>query len=478
VPPRQFDTLVERAREAGKHAYVPRAEATLPDALRNIDWATYRTIRFRPEHALWRDQPGHFEAQFFHLGFIYRTPVDVFVVQGDRTEPLPFSIDHFRYDGVAAPERTLPLGYAGLRLHTNLNSDGYRDETIVFQGASYFRSLGRGNAFGLSARALAIDTGETTPEEFPRFDALYLVKPAGDFGSAQRSMWVLATLDSPRVTGACAFRITPGEETHVDVTLQLFFREPVRALGLAPFSSMHLFGEAAPHRFDAARPEVHDSDGMALWTQAGERMMRPLQNPERTRVTNYRLDSPRGFGLLQRDRAPDSYRDREQRYEARPSAWVEPIGDWGKGQLRLLEFATALESDDNIATLWLPDHVPADGLRVQYRLSFGSDVEHAAFGRVMATRVQSKNEARQQRASFELEFDVPHARSIQTPVELVLTTPGAKVLAQDVVTSPSGFRARFELARQDAHQSAELRAFLRSGADVLTETWSYPWQAK
>jgi glucans biosynthesis protein len=369
-----------------------------------------------------------------------------------------------------------------LRLHTNLNSNGYRDETIVFQGASYFRSLGRGNAFGLSARALAIDTGESTPEEFPRFTALYVVRPAAD----ERSIWVLGALDSPRVTGACAFRITPGESTRVEVTLQLFFREPVHTLGLAPFSSMHLFGEATPHRFDRTRPEVHDSDNLAFWTQAGERVVRPLDNPERTRVTNYRLDSPRGFGLLQRDRAPDSYRDGELRYEARPSAWVEPFGDWGNGQLRLLEFATELDSDDNIASLWVPEPAPRDQLRVQYRISFGTDVElsaapselnaaRSAFGRALATRVNASGPAE---ARFEIDFDIPDARALSAPVQLVLTTPGAQILSQEVVPYEHGFRARFALKRSAPDTHAELRAFLRTPADVLTETWSYPWQAK
>jgi periplasmic glucans biosynthesis protein len=214
--------------------------------------------------------------------------------------------------------------------------------------------------------------------------------------------------------------------------------------------------------------------------------VRPLDNPERTRVTNYRLDSPRGFGLLQRDRAPDSYRDREQRYEARPSAWVEPIGDWGKGQLRLLEFATALESDDNIASLWVPEPAPRDQLRVQYRISFGSEVElsaagsepsaaRVAFGRALATRVSSSEP---HKAHFEVDFEIPNARALSVPVLLVLTTPGAQILSQEVVPFEHGFRARFSLQRSSSDARTELRAFLRTSADVLTETWSYPWQAK
>ncbi|HEX6242102.1 MAG TPA: glucan biosynthesis protein, partial [Polyangiales bacterium] len=281
TPPGHFTTLVDRARRSSQQPYAPAAEAELPDSLRTIDWNAYRTIRFRPERALWRGQPGHFEVQFFHLGFIYRTPVSIFVAHGDHVEPLPFSSDDFSYDGVPAPDARFALGYSGMRLHTNLNSAEHRDEIIVFQGGTYFRSLGRGNALGLSARALAVDTGEPTPEEFPRFSELYLVKPRAD----DRSQWVLASIEGRRVTGAAAFRITPGDDTTVDVSLSLFFREPVAVLGIAPFSSMHLYGESALHRFDPTRPEVHDSDGLAYETHGGERVFRPLDNPVRTRVS-------------------------------------------------------------------------------------------------------------------------------------------------------------------------------------------------
>jgi glucans biosynthesis protein len=242
---------------------------------------------------------------------------------------------------------------------------------------------------------------------------------------------------------------------------------------------------------------VHDSDHLALLSQSGERLARPLDNPLRTRVTHYRLDSPRGFGLLQRDRAADSYRDTVERYEQRPSAWVEPVGDWGPGQLRLLEFATELESDDNIALLWQPDRVPSDELRVAYSLTFGTDVEPTSFGRVTATRQLASAEplastrqpaSAERKARFELDFAVPNAELVRDPVELSLSAPGASVVAQQVERRPGGFRVRFEISPARGHarfdpepseqdRQAELRAFLRSGADVLTETWSYPWQA-
>jgi glucans biosynthesis protein len=268
---------------------------------------------------------------------------------------------------------------------------------------------------------------------------------------------------------------------------------------------MHLFGESQPQRVDpvspargTARPEVHDSDHLALLSQTGERLARPLENPVRTRVTHYRLDSPRGFGLLQRDRAADSYRDTVERYEQRPSAWVEPEGDWGPGQLRLLEFATELESDDNIALLWQPDRVPSDELRIAYSLTFGTNVEPTSFGRVTATRQLASAEplasttrqlaSAERKARFELDFAVPNAELVRDPVELSLSAPGASVVSQHVERRPGGFRARFEISPARGHarvdlapseqdRQTELRAFLRSGADVLTETWSYPWQA-
>lgn len=470
--PRQFAALIERARAASKQPASDAKEADLPASLRDIDWNAYRTIAFRPERSLWRNEPGHFEAQFFHLGFIYRYPVAMSVIEGDETRPLPFSTELFTYGAVPAPAPNPGLGYAGMRLHTNLNSDDYRDEIIVFQGSSYFRSLGRGDYLGLSGRALAIDTGESTPEEFPRFSEMYLVRPGKD----ERSMWVLATLESKRATGAVAFHVEPGDVTVIDITVHVFLREPVKVLGIAPFSSMHLYGESAPHRFDSVRPEVHDSDGLAMWTAEGERVLRPLRNPERTTVREYRLDSPKGFGLLQRDRKFESYQDLVERYQDRPSAWVEPMGDWGKGKVRLLEFATNLESDDNVALSWVPDQVPADGLSVRYRLHFGSNVEgKQQFGKALDTRITPIGA---DKARFTIDFQVPNANQLKTPVQLELTTPDAQVLSTSVVQNPflPGFRASFEVVRKDPSRETDLRAYLRTGNDVLTETWSYPWQ--
>ena len=64
--------------------------------------------------------------------------------------------------------------------------------------------------------------------------------------------------------------------------------------------------------------------------------------------------SPRGFGLLQRERMFADYQDLEARYENRPSVWVEPIGDWGEGAVELVEIPSEQEVNDNIVAFWRP----------------------------------------------------------------------------------------------------------------------------
>ena len=46
-------------------------------------------------------------------------------------------------------------------------------------GASYFRAVGAGQNYGLSARGLASNTGEPSGEEFPEFREFWIERPEG-----------------------------------------------------------------------------------------------------------------------------------------------------------------------------------------------------------------------------------------------------------------------------------------------------------
>ena len=89
--------------------------------------------------------------------------------------------------------RRSDLGFAGFRLHAPINRADYFDEVAAFLGASYFRAVAKGQAYGLSARGLALKTGEPGPEEFPVFKAFWLERPA----RGANAIVVHALLDSP-----------------------------------------------------------------------------------------------------------------------------------------------------------------------------------------------------------------------------------------------------------------------------------------
>jgi glucans biosynthesis protein len=447
----------------------------VPDVLRGIAYERYREIRYRPERSVFRGEGRQFELQLFHRGFYYGRPVDVVLHGESGSARLAFDASRFTYPSDIDPSRFGDLGYAGLRVHAPLHRQDYFDEFLVFLGASYFRAVGRGCAYGLSGRCLSIDTGLGVPEEFPDIVALHLMTPA----PGETVMHVVAELRGPRVEGAFHFRVAPGDDAVLDVDAVVLLREEVSALGLAPLTSMYLFGESSTARFGDFRPEVHDSDGLLLVAQSGERIFRPLRNPKRSTLSSFRLDSPRGFGLVQRDRSFASYQDLESRYEARPSAWVEPRGDFGAGAVRLLENATELETDDNIGAFFVPDR-PGRELRYGYRLRFGAEAGPGNAGaRVVGLRsgVPGAGNSPERDGSriFVVDFAGPSLEGIAEVTAMVDAT-GGRASGVRTQKNPNDGSVRLFFRVAPAQADVELRAFLRAGDDVLGETLSYLWQ--
>ncbi len=368
--PFTFDLLTERAR--ARAAEPDPAAETLGPELSALDYDDYQRIVFRPEHAVWAAEVPGWQVQPFHPGWLFDRPVMLHEVAEGAARPMTFGAADFEYrDGikVAFPEGfTLP-GVAGLKLTHPLNRPDVQDEIISFLGSSYFRALGRGNRYGLSARGLAIDSGLPQPEEFPRFSEFWIERPA--LGAGHITLWAL--LDSARVTGAYQFVVTPGETTVVEVTARLFFREAVDQLGIAPLTSMFLFGGVNRPNFDDYRPQVHDSDGLRIERGDGDVIWRALSNPAELASSYFSEVRPRRFGLHQRSRGFEDFQDAGARYDLRPSLDVEPLGDWGNGAVRLFEIPTTLEVHDNIGAFWVPEAPVAAGeaREYAYRLHWG-----------------------------------------------------------------------------------------------------------
>ncbi len=473
-----FDDVAEIARREAAAPYqvpVPR----LPAELAALDYDALRDIRFKPEQALWRAQGLPFELQFFHLGGSNQLPVALHEVDGARVRALSYDPAAWDY-GRNRLDRSRwgAMGHAGFRVHHALNGPAYKDELLVFLGASYFRALGRGQQYGLSARALAIDTVGAGAEEFPRFKAFWIEKPARD----ATQLVIHALLDSPRATGAFRFTVRPGENTTMDVMQRIFLRAPVSRLGLAPLTSMFQHGENQPRPGDF-RPEVHDSDGLLLAAAnaaATEWLWRPLFNPATPLASSLQATRLQGYGLLQRDRRFASYEDAEAHYERRPSAWVEPLGDWGPGRVELLQLPTPDETHDNIVAYWVPAAPPAPGqaFDLQWRLHWqGAMTQQPPNGWVVQARSgRGWAPLAAGEVQYVLDFDGPALRALPagTPVQAVASAgPGGRITEARAWAHPQGgWRMQLRVQRSPPTQALEVRAYLRHGPQALTETWA------
>jgi periplasmic glucans biosynthesis protein len=469
----RFDrsSIRQLARELAGKAYKAPSE-TLPEKFSDIDYDHYRAIRFLPERALWRGEKLPFEVQFFHRGFFYKNRVELFEVKNGDASKIVYHPDLFSFGDLSPPGPDVDLGFAGFRLHAPINRPDYYDEVCVFLGASYFRAVAKGQLYGLSARGLAINTGQAKGEEFPFFKAFWIEKP----GAGANSILVHALLDSESAAAAYHFTIRPGDTTVFDVETAIYPRVDLDHPGLAPMTSMFFFGPNDRKDVDDFRPSVHDSDGLAMFNGRGEQLWRPLHNPRDLQVSSFSDQSPRGFGLMQRQKDFAAYQDLESKFEERPSLWAEPIGDWGEGVVKLLEIPTKEEIHDNIACFWHPK-APL-GAKAEhaftYRLHWGNGAPNQnALARFSRTGIGARGE---NAAIFVLDLIGERLKSVD-PQSLrgVVTADKGKI--QNIVTQPNpairGWRLSFELLKEKT--PVELRALLMQDDEAVSETWVYRW---
>lgn len=479
-----FEQVAARAKTLASKPFQPPDQ--VPKFLRSVDFKVWRRIRYRSSEAQWRGRGKGFEAQFFHPGFLYDHAVPVHVINQYGVGRLPFEKKRFKYPDSALADRVpKDLGYAGLRLHYPINRDDYKDEVAVFLGASYFRAIGADQVYGLSARGLAVDTGLSSGEEFPYFRAFWLDQPAAD---AER-MTIYALLESQSVTGAYRFVIDPGKSTVMNVQARLFTRKAITKLGIAPLTSMFMFGENAPKTARDFRPEVHDSDGLLLKTGAGEWIWRPLRNPDKLAINSFSMERLAGFGLLQRDRRFRNYQDLAAHYERRPGVWVVPEGDWGKGRVELVQIPSNSETNDNIVAFWVPAEPVKAGqtLDFAYRLHWQrNDQVRPPGARVVATRIgeagpgtdNQPDKARKVMVDFKGGplTNMPADAKVVPHVDVgdAARLTHAQVMHNEVT---GGRRLLFYVIPDNPEEALELRAFLGDGeGGALSETWTYALQ--
>jgi glucans biosynthesis protein len=216
----------------------------------------------------------------------------------------------------------------------------------------------------------------------------------------------------------------------------------------------------------------------------GEIFWRPLDNPPATRHQVFSAPHIKGFGLLQRERNFAAYQDMFNLYHEVPSVWVEPDGDWGDGDLHLVELSTSYEGLDNIVAFWDPKNKPAplQPFRFGYRLHWESgeaDLRRSE-NRVVSTRIGPDAQfagARQ----FVIDFDGPQLDAIpedKPPVAISNCSAGATIVDNFVTrnTFLGTWRVILKMLPQTgSHEAIDLRCTLQQGTNAVSETWTYQW---
>lgn len=472
--PFSSDVVIEKARLLAAAPFVPPPETS--KAWRELSYDQVRGIWFDGRNALFRNDASAVQAEFFLAARYSHQKIAMNAVEGGKAYPVDFHLDRFdRTDWFPdLPEEG--TGFSGFRLLGELELPGIFQEYAVFQGASYFRAITRGGHYGLSARGLAINTAGTGPEEFPVFREFWIEAVE----ARAETVTVHALLDSQSVSGAYVFRIRKGDTTVMQVTARLFPRADIATAGIGAGTSMFFFGDLNPDRFDDFRQAVHDSDGLLMLNGAGETLWRPLSNPAGVEVSAFADRNPRGFGLMQRRRDPAGYEDLEAVYERRPSLWVEPMDDWGDGQVILAEIPTDTEYNDNIVAFWRPAEVLKAGQEhlFRYRLHWSAGATEATLpprARVVASRTGMQTEGTGRIFAIDYADHPALSGAIESLTAQVTTSQGAVSFAH-VIANPAtgGVRLVFVLD-EPASGACELRAeLLKDGASV-GETWLYRW---
>ncbi|MEM9445000.1 MAG: glucan biosynthesis protein [Verrucomicrobiota bacterium] len=462
---------------------LPAPKPDLPRNLEDIDYDSYRSIRFRPSQALWWNEPSKFRVEFFHMGKLYNRSVNINEITDTHHQKIPFMQENFNYEKSTYKPNffSKPRGYAGIRVLYPLHKSDIYDEVLVFLGASYFRALGATQVWGLSGRALTQNTINGR-ERFPFFREFWLKKP--DLDSNQ--LTILALLHGENVSGAYEFTLSPGETTTIDVLAQIYFWKGAGSrAGFAPLTSMFYFGENTIDKPADWRPEVHDSDGLLIH-ESNSWIWRPLSNPAQPVVNQFKVKELHGFGLMQRDRLFKNYEDLEAEYHHRPSAWVTPGEVWPEGSVILYTFPTTNEIVDNVNAFWTPEQAPASKkpYRIQYTVEMRKTDPESDLARILDTHIGSKT-LEEETTSFVIDIE---RISQGSAINISSYTVDFEASGATVITTPriifnepeNCFRVLIDLKSPKIEDSSKLNGFdlalkLKKDAKPYSETWSYTW---
>lgn len=469
----RFDpaAVTDIARQLSKKPFVPLPN-DLPDALSNLTYDQYVSIK-STQPPIWSTEGRGIALEPLHRGFVFNNAVDLFIVEDGAIRRLGYDRTQFNFNGINVPGDLKDIGYSGFRLIAH-PAEGRPYDFAIVQGATFFRALARGQNYGVIARALTLRPAEAKGEEFPIFRSFWIERPS----TGSNTITIHGVLDSESTTGSVRMTFRPGDMTIVDVETTLFPRVNLEHVGLGGMASTYFYGPNDRRTADDIRPAVYESSGLQMLNGQGEWLWRPLHNPETLQISAFVDNSPRGFGLLQRERAYEAFHDDDQRFERRPSLWIEPLGDWSQGSVQLLEIPTDAEINDNILTYWRPRAPMAAGSEVPfaYRQYWGwNSPERPPLATVVATRSGRGSTGRRRRFTVDFSGDML-GDNWPKDLKSVLTVGPGTFQNLKLLPYPERKTVRVAFELDPGNENAcEMRLILEAGGKPISETWLYRW---
>jgi glucans biosynthesis protein len=473
-PPFTRDFVIELARSVSRRPFSP-PPTDLREPFANLTYEQYVGIKTKPDAALWVGENRDFVIEPLHRGLIFTAPVDIYVVENQMMNRVPYDASKFDYGSLKITEKPGDVGFSGFRILTP-HKDGPPTEVAIFQGASFYRAAARGQRLGVTARGLSIRTADPRGEEFPAFRAFWIEKPA----VGENVMVIHALLDSASATGAYRFTLRPGEATIIDTEMTLFPRAAVDHYGIAGFSASSFFTPLDHRRSDDVRPMVAETNGLQMLTGKDEWLWRPVSNRETLQISAFVDANPKGFGFLLRERDIAAYQDDDQHWEQRPSLWVEPFGEWGEGAVQLVEVPSESEINENLFAYWRPKQPLAAGKETSfaYRQFWcwtpPARTPLAAAEDAHGGRSPLGAKLRRFIVVFSGEILANPQRTANLKAALT-TSPGSATNVRTFL-DPQAKTCRVVFDVDPAGETfCELRLVLQSGDDPISETWLYRW---
>lgn len=469
------DHIIALARELSKRPFTA-PPADLPEQLSGLTYDQYVGIRARPAGLLWSGEKRGFVIEPLPRGALFKDRVVIYLVVDGDVRRLPFNASHYDFGALPAPPAGADLGFSGFRIFAG---DTERPvQMAIFQGATFYRAIARGQNMGAAARTLTLRPGEIKGEEIPVFRAFWIEQPA--LGADVLSIHAL--LESESATAAVHFTVRPGDMTIVDVEVTMFTRVAIDHIGWGGHAATYLFGAASRRNVDDVREAVFEVNGLQIRNGREEWLWRPVTNPQQLQISAFVDSNPRGFGLLQRERAFAAFQDDGQRFDRRPSVWVEPLGDWGDGQVQLIEIPTESEVNDNIITYWRPKAPMAAGAEASfaYRQYWCWNIpEPPQLARVILTRTGRGRSGRRRRFLVEFVGDALGDAGMLAVLQPALSAGKGGVISNTRLwpyPERKALRVSFELDPGD-EPLCELRLVLEAAGKPVSETWLYRWTA-